>query len=75
MERRYRLLPSPDLLQVDYDQLADDNLDSTRYSVDKQWAIIEYKITATGTFVLWTNDEACEYLEAHFDEWNEPSLP
>lgn len=75
MERKYYLMASPDLLQVDYNLLADDSMDSTRYSVNGQWAIVEFKEEPVGLpFTVWTNDEACEYLEAHFDEWNEPTL-
>lgn len=75
MARKYYLMASPDLLEMDYQLLADDDMDSTRYSVDGQWAIVEYKEEPTGLpFIVWTNDEACEYLEANFDEWNAPSV-
>ena len=75
MARRYRIIASPDLLQVDYNLLADEDLNTTRYSVDGQWAIIEYKEGIELDFPTWNNDEACEYLEANYDEWNEPSIP
>ena len=75
MERKYYLMASPDLLQVDYDLLADDSMDTTRYSVSGQWAIIEFKEEPQGLpFVVWTNDEAVEYLEANYDMWNADSL-
>lgn len=75
MERKYYLMASPDLLQVDYNLLADDDLNSTRYSIDGQWAIIEFKEEPQGMpFVVWTNDEAVEFLEANFWEWNTDTL-
>ncbi len=75
MERKYYLMASPDLLQVDYGLLEDNDLNSTRYSVDGQWAIIEFKEEPQGLpFVVWTNDEAVEYLEANYDMWNADSL-
>lgn len=75
MARKYYLMASPDLLQVDYNLLADEDLNSTRYSVDGQWAIIEFKEEPQGMpFAVWTNDEAVEYLEANYDMWNEDSL-
>ena len=75
MERKYYLMASPDLLGVNYDLLADESMDSTRYSVNGQWAIVEFKEEPVGLpFTVWTNAEACDYLEANFDEWNAPSV-
>lgn len=75
MARKYYLIASPDLLQVDYNLLADDDMDSTRYSIDGQWAIVEFKEEPEGLqFPAWTNEEACEYLEQNYDMWNEDSL-
>ena len=74
MDRRYRLIASPELLQIDYALLADEDINSTRYSVDGQWAIIEYKATAQAGFVLWNNDEACNFLEQNYNDWNVDSL-
>jgi len=76
MERRYRLIASPDLLQIDYNQLADDNMDSTRYSIDGQWAIIEYKtdIEIDESIEIWDNDQAVDFLMSNYDEWDKDSL-
>lgn len=76
MARRYRLIASPDLLQVDFDLLVDNNINHTRYSVDGQWAIIEYKpdVDIDPSIEIWDNDQACAYLEENFDAWNIDSL-
>lgn len=75
MARKYYLIASPDLLQMDYNLLADDDMDSTRYSLDGQWAIIEFLEEPEDLeFPVWTNEETCEYLEANYDDWNEDSL-
>jgi hypothetical protein len=74
MERRYKVIPSAECLEIDYDLLADEDLSTTRYSIDGAWAIVEFKPGVALDFPTWTNDEACEYLEANFWEWNYDSL-
>jgi hypothetical protein len=74
MERRYKMIPSADVLTIDYNLLADDDISTTRYSVDGAWAIIEYKPGVALDVSTWTNDEACEYLEANYWQWNYDSL-
>jgi hypothetical protein len=74
MERRYKVIPSADVLTIDYNILADDDISTTRYSVDGAWAIVEYKAEVVLNFPTWTNDEACQYLEANYWQWNYDSL-
>lgn len=74
MERRYKVIPSADVLTIDYNLLADDDISTTRYSVDGTLAIVEYKPGVALDVPTWTNDEACQYLEANYWQWNYDSL-
>ena len=69
--KKYRILASPDLLQVDWSKTDHLNADYARYSVDYQWVMIEYKEEQTNPdWNMYTNDEIVDYIEAHYDEWN-----
>lgn len=69
--KKYRILASPDLLQVNWNETDHLNEDEARYSVDYQWAIIEYKEEqANPNWDMYTADEIINYIEAHYNEWN-----
>jgi len=69
--KKYRLLASPDLLQVNWNETDHLNENEARYSVDYQWAIIEYKTEQTNPdWDMYTADEIIDYIEVHYSEWN-----
>jgi hypothetical protein len=69
--KNYRILASPDLLQVDESKLHPPSIDYARYSVDYQWAIIEYQEEQTNPdWDMYTADEIIDYIEANYSEWN-----
>jgi hypothetical protein len=69
--KKYRILASPDLLQVNWNETDHLNENEARYSVDYQWAIIEYKEEQTNPdWDMFTADEIINYINIHYNEWN-----
>jgi len=69
-DKRYRIISSTELVNIDYSDLWDNDITTTRYSVDGELAIIEYKNIPNTKFILYTADEIIEYIEANYADWN-----
>jgi len=72
MDTKYHLISTTDLSKIDYNDLCDTSPETTRYSLDGQWAIIQYKnIPENSGLVLWTANEAIQYIMDNYLEWND----
>ena len=69
-DKRYRIISSTELANIDYGDLWDNSITTTRHSVNGELAIIEYKNIPNTKFILYTADEIIEYIEANYAEWN-----
>jgi hypothetical protein len=67
---KYKIVPVSELENLNYDELADTNIATTRRSMDGQYAIVEFINTAMKTTGLMSHMETLAYLENHYLEWN-----
>jgi|688.fasta_scaffold38382_2 hypothetical protein len=76
MENRYyRIIASPYLLNIDYNDLYQAGIEDTRFSISGEWAIITYiNLPENPDFPYYTNEEIIQFIYNNWDEWNENPL-
>lgn len=72
MKKIYRLVKAEDLSFIDYSLLEDDSIETTRKSVNGEFAIVQYKEQPIDTTGFMNNDEAIDYIESNLDLWLAP---
>jgi hypothetical protein len=72
MKKVYKLVKAEDLPHIDYSLLEDDSIDTTRRSVNGEFAIIQYREQPLDTTGFMNNDEAIDYIESNLDLWLAP---
>lgn len=65
--KKYKIVPIDQLNEINYDLLFDESIESTRKNVSRTLAIVEFKFEVEDGL---TNDEAIEYIENNWDDWN-----